>query len=258
MFDYHLHSTVSFDGQMTPKEVIAAAKASGMKEICFTDHIDYMKDEERFFTKEEYLAAYEGLTDDTLTLRFGVEYGITPRNAERAKRELAEIPYDFVLGSVHSVRDLNTCNPAFWEKRATRDAYRDYLNEVLDTLRVNDNFDSLGHLTYVCKVIANPDKFPILYKDEPELLDAILSELAKKDKGLEINTSSLSRTGGFLPTPDVVRRFKELGGKIITVGSDAHITSRVGEYCLDACLIAKEIFGYVCTFKSRQPIFHKL
>ena len=68
----------------------------------------------------------------------------------------------------------------------------------------------------------------------------------------------MDRCGGFLPTADYFRRFKELGGEIVTIGSDAHTTGRVGQYALDACAVLKDIFGYVCTFENRQPVFHKL
>ena len=82
--------------------------------------------------------------------------------------------------------------------------------------------------------------------------------VAGKGKGLELNTSGLDRCGGFLPTPDYFRRFKELGGEIVTVGSDAHRSDRVGQYSKEACQVLKEIFGYVCTFEGRKPVFHKL
>ena len=92
----------------------------------------------------------------------------------------------------------------------------------------------------------------------PELIDEILKVLAAKGKGMELNTSGMDRCGGFLPTADIFHRFKELGGEIVTVGSDAHTTDRVGQYSFDACRILQDIFGHVCTFEDRNPIFHKL
>ena len=98
----------------------------------------------------------------------------------------------------------------------------------------------------------------MLFAEHRELIDEILKVVAQKGKGLEMNTSGVDRCGGFLPTADYFRRFKELGGEIITVGSDAHTANRVGQYTFDACEILKEIFGYVCTFEGRKPVFHKL
>ena len=96
------------------------------------------------------------------------------------------------------------------------------------------------------------------YGEHRELLDEILHQLAQKGKGLEMNTSGVDRCGDFLPYAPYFRRFKELGGEIVTVGSDAHTASRVGQYSHRACEILKDIFGYVCTFENRQPVFHKL
>ena len=73
-----------------------------------------------------------------------------------------------------------------------------------------------------------------------------------------MNTSGVDTCGSFLPTADFFRRFHELGGEIVTVGSDAHRCNRVGQYTFDACEILGGIFGYVCTFRNREPVFHKM
>ena len=88
--------------------------------------------------------------------------------------------------------------------------------------------------------------------------DEILKVLAQKGKGLELNTSGRDRCGDFLPSRDMFVRFKELGGEIVTVGSDSHRTDRVGQYSFDACALLGDIFGHVCTFEGRKPVFHKL
>jgi histidinol-phosphatase (PHP family) len=85
-----------------------------------------------------------------------------------------------------------------------------------------------------------------------------MKTLAQNGKGMEINTSGVDRVGDFLPSIDFIKRFRELGGEIITVGSDAHDTSRVGQHISEALEIAKDVFGYVCTFEKRKTIFHKL
>ena len=116
----------------------------------------------------------------------------------------------------------------------------------------------LSHMTYLHKGAGSPVKTPLPYEDHREIIDEILKVLASKGKGLELNTSGMDRCGGFLPTPDYFRRFKELGGEIVTIGSDAHKANRVGQYSREACQVLKEIFGYVCTFEGRKPLFHKL
>jgi len=125
-------------------------------------------------------------------------------------------------------------------------------------VQAHDEFDVLGHLTFLSKAWANPTKRPIRYDDHREIADEIMKELVRKGKGLEINTSGFDPCGVYLPSADYLHRFKELGGEIVTVGSDAHNPERVGQYCMDACGLACEIFGHVCTFEDRKPIFHKL
>ena len=74
---------------------------------------------------------------------------------------------------------------------------------------------------------------------------------------MEVNTSGMDRVGEFLPSKAFLKRFRELGGEIVTVGSDAHNADRVGQYTKEAIEMVKDIFGYVCTFENRKPIFHK-
>ena len=82
--------------------------------------------------------------------------------------------------------------------------------------------------------------------------------VADKGKGMEINTSGVDRVGDFLPSRDFIKRFRELGGEIVTVGSDSHDATRVGQYVDGAIELAKDVFGYVCTFESRRAVYHRL
>ena len=132
------------------------------------------------------------------------------------------------------------------------------MDEILNSVKCHDDFDVLGHITYLGKASANPRHEPIPYKDYWEVVDEIFKVLVSKGKGIEINTSGMDKCGAFLPDEAYLRRFKELGGTIVTVGSDAHHSNRVGQYCREAAAMVQEIFGYVCTFKQRNPVYHKL
>ena len=123
---------------------------------------------------------------------------------------------------------------------------------------MHDGYDVLGHISYVSKSVYNPTMEPLLYADFADISDEIMKELVKHGKGMEINTSGVDRVGKFLPDIDFIKRFRELGGEIITVGSDAHNTQRVGQYIDGALAIARDVFGYVCTFEGRKVIYHKL
>ena len=261
MFDFHMHSRVSFDGHDTGLEMALAAKQRGLKEICFTDHLDY--DPRGLmgkldFDTEAYNAEYDCLEVPGLTIRRGMEFGIDRNNVAQFKKDLQRRPFDFVLGSIHFVDDLDVYFEEFWHDKTVFQAERRCLEETLVCVELHNDFDVLAHLTYISKTRCHPCPRPVVYEEHREVIDEILKVLAQKGKGLEMNTSGVNRCGDFLPSADYFRRFKELGGQIITIGSDAHTADRVGEHTHRACEILKDIFGCVCTFEDRKPIFHKL
>lgn len=261
MFDYHMHSTVSFDAHSTAEEMAQAAVQAGLKEICFTDHIDYevgVEKQTMVFDTEVYNAAYDHLEVPGLKIRRGMEFGLKPYNQDQLKKDLQRRHFDFVLGSIHHVDELDIYFEPYWRDKTVAQAVERYLLDTLTCVKVHDDYDVLGHLTYISKVAAHPDPKPVHYEQFPELFDEILRTLAQKGKGMEINSSGVDRCGDFLPMKQFFERFKELGGEIVTIGSDAHDTTRVGQYADRACEILKDVFGYVCTFEGRKPIFHKL
>ncbi len=260
MFDFHVHSRVSFDGTDTGKDLALAAKAAGLRELCFTDHLDYdplgtMGD--LTFSTERYNAEYDGLSIPGLTIRRGMEFGLARDNRDQLKQDLRRRPFDFVLGSIHFVDNLDVYFPEYWQGKTVFDAERRYLEETLACVQIHEDYDVLAHLTYIGKTSAHPAPRCVPYDDHRELVDEILRCLVQKGKGLELNTSGMDRCGGFLPTAEYFRRFRELGGQIVTIGSDAHRCNRVGQYCREAQELLTDIFGYVCTFEGRKPIFHK-
>lgn len=261
MFDYHMHSVVSFDGHATGEEMVCAALKAGLKEICFTDHIDYeinVPEQKMVFDTDAYNAAYDHLSAPGLKIRRGMEFGIKPDNQEDLQRDLQRRHFDFVLGSVHFVDEQDVYLEPFWQGKTVEQAHAMFLEETLKCVQAHSDYDVLAHLTFISKGRAHPTRQPIYLRDCREIGDEILKELVRRDKGLEINTSGLDRCGEFLPGPDFLHRFHELGGRIVTIGSDAHTADRVGQYSARASEILKEIFGYVCTFEDRKPIFHKL
>ena len=118
MFDYHMHSRVSFDGQDTGLSMALAAAKAGLTEICFTDHIDY----DPFgtmgnmaFDTDEYSAEYDSLAVPGLKIRRGMEFGMTRNNLEQFRKDLSRRDFDFVLGSIHFVDGLGVYMCPFWE-----------------------------------------------------------------------------------------------------------------------------------------------
>lgn len=261
MFDFHMHSRVSFDGRDTGRNMAQAAVAAGIKEICFTDHMDYdpLDPEHKLqLDLSEYHKEYGQLEVPGLAIRRGFEFGMLPGNREQFQKDIKLRDWDFVIGSVHFVDDLDVYFPEYWEGKTPYYAILRSFEDTLSCVKHHDDFDVLGHLNYLGKCDANPEKRPILYKDYRELADEIMKVLVQKGKGMELNTSGMDRCGTYLPDETYLRRFKELGGEIVTVGSDAHHANRVGQYCREAAALVQDIFGYICTFEGRKPIFHAL
>lgn len=261
MFDFHLHTHVSFDGRGTGDAVTQAAIKAGLREICFTDHMDYdplNPNHKIWFDLADYEKEYDNLEAPGLIIRRGFEFGMLPDNREQFQKDLQLRNWDFVIGSVHFIDGQDVYYPQFWEGKTYEYAIARSFEDTLACVKNHDGFDVLGHLTYIGKSTANPVKKPILYKDYREMADEIMKILVDKGIGMEFNTSGVDSCGEYLPGVEYLRRFKELGGQIVTVGSDAHNADRVGQYCREACKIVQDIFGYVCTFEGRKPLFHKL
>ena len=261
MFDFHIHSSVSFDSDTPAKAIATAAAGAGMREICFTDHWDYLpspEDRHDLFYLDDYHAAYDDLKIDGLTIRRGIEIGLNTWNADLCHAILEQSDFDFVIGSVHYADGHDPHFKEYWEGKTVEQAYMRYLETELECIRLHKDFDVLGHLTYVCKSPNNPFHAPLPYGECRELADEIMRVLIRNGKGIEINTSGIDKGVDLIPSMDYVKRFKELGGEIITVGSDSHSAERIGQYCAKTVAELKDIFGYVCTFEKRKPIFHKL
>lgn len=261
MFDFHLHSSVSFDSEEKAIDMVKEAEIRGLKEICFTDHYDYNSDPQKthnLFTYDEYKKQYDGLSSTSVSIRKGVEYGLTTWNKPQLKELISIYDFDFIIGSVHFVNGYDPYDAEYWHGITVKRAFEIYLEETLKCVEIHEDFDVLGHLTYVCKYINNPSHKLVEFKDFSDITDEIMKILIKKGKGMEINTSGIDRVGEFLPSVDYLRRFKELGGEIVTVGTDSHDATHVGQYTDRALDLLKSIFGHVCTFENRNPIFHKL
>lgn len=261
MFDFHLHSGVSFDSQESAEKIVEAAVKAGMKEICFTDHLDYEEVPtgiKVWFETDEYNAAYDHLCHKDLKIRKGFEFGMLPDNQQTFLDDLQRRHFDFIIGSVHFADGVDIFYEEFWKGRTPQAAELSYFERILTCVKAHDSFDVLGHITYIGKVLNNPNLRAVPLEEYRELVDEIFRVVIQKGKGIEVNTSGFDRCGAFLPDEAYLRRFKELGGEIVTVGSDAHSFGRVGQYCHEACRLVSDIFGYVCTFEDRKPIFHKI
>lgn len=263
--DFHTHSYFSGDSSESTEKMIETAIGLGMERFCFTDHqdFDYNYDELDFtLDYERYFAEISDLKEryaDEINVLIGVETGIEPHLSDRLREFVMKKPYDFVIGSTHLINGVDPWYPGYFAEHGEKKGFEMYFDYILKSLETCSDFDVYGHLDYIIRYAPNKDRF-FTKADFADVIDEILKKLISMDKGIELNTGGMykgmDRTN---PHPDIVRRYRELGGEKITVGSDAHTADRIG-YGFN---IAREIlinsgFEYYTVFKERKPEFIKL
>lgn len=267
--DYHLHSFFSGDSDTPMEEMVLQGIRTGLTKMCFTEHQDFdypVSPETPAGTfdvnPDSYL--YEFLKwrekyADKITLVFGLELGLQPHLAKKNAAFAKAHEYDFIIASSHLSNGKDPYYPAFYEGRPQEEAYREYFESILDNLKCFSNFDVYGHLDYVVRYGPRKDD-GYTYEQYRDILDRILEKLIQDGKGIELNTGGL--TNGLReanPCTAILRRYKELGGEIITVGSDAHKPERIAAYFERAATMLTDCgFRYYSTFERRNVSFHKI
>lgn len=263
--DVHMHSTFSHDSKASPEEMILGAIEKGLEMICFTDHFD--KDnmdwgEEDIFDPEEYFSVLTPIQEkyrDRIDVRIGVETGIQPHLGAFYKEFEQKYPFDFIIGSVHSILGRDIALGDLYGAYSDEEIQRMTFEETLEDVKSQGSFDVLGHLDYIVRYGTLREKI-YSYRKYGDIIDEILKALIEKGKGLELNMAGLKYGLPFAhPHPDVLRRYKELGGEIVTVGSDAHQPSHLAYDFSKAEGILKSCgFAYYTEFSQRKPVFKRL
>lgn len=267
--DCHMHTSFSTDSKACPEEMIERAIALGMKEICITDHydMDYPRNprtgEEEFqLDTPAYQAKIRELQEryrDRIQIRFGVELGLQAHLKKQMEEYVRRWPFDFVIGSMHLLNGKDPYDCESFQDMEDREMYRSYFRATSENLRAFHEFQTLGHLDYVVRYGKSKGAEYRCgeYRDE---IDEILKLLVEYQIALEVNTGGLKYGLGFPnPHPEIIRRYRELGGEMVTVGSDAHEPRHIGFDFEKAAELLKEAgFQYYTQFTERKPVFVKL
>lgn len=265
LWDMHMHSQFSGDSDAPQEDMILTAMDAGLSGICFTDHLDIdYPDNPTFFQLDlpNYVASVLALQQkyrDKFPVCLGIELGLQPHLAKLHTDILSQYPFDFVIGSSHVVHGFDPYYPAFYEGRNETDCYLEYFESILENILAFDGFDVYGHIDYVVRYgptkNANYD-----WKQYQDVIDEILKLLIEKGKGIEINTGGFKYGLGHPnPTEDIICRYRELGGEIITIGADAHAPQHIGfDFKKVPDILKNAGFDYFTVFKNRNPEFIKL
>ena len=231
--DCHNHSSCSPDASDAPAAMAARARELGLYAHTLTDHCECQKYAQRYRSRvEEAWTQMEGVSQAG-GLRFyrGIELGQPNQDTEAAKEALRGRGYDFVIGSIHNIRDYEDF--FFLDYTGKPAGYIDgllsaYWEELLELIAWGD-FDALGHLTYPLRYIEGDHGIPVDLKKHQDAVDSVLKGLVRGGKALEVNTSGLrQKIGRALPDLPILSRYRELGGRLVTLGSDAHSTADLG------------------------------
>lgn len=262
-----MHSSFSADSD-TPMEVmIHRAVETGLQGITFTEHLDpdypVTPDNLDFSLDipayKEKLAELSDIYRDKIQVRFGIELGLQMHLGESFDSLLSQTPFDFVIGSSHLVHGCDPYYPEFFEGRKEFLCYMEYFESILENISAYDGFDVYGHIDYVVRYGPNKNR-EYSYGRYKDILDEILKKLISMGKGIELNTGGYHYgLGEPNPCTAVIRRYRELGGEIITIGADAHTPDKIAcAFDKAASVLEACGFHYYTIFKDRKPEFISL
>lgn len=273
--DYHVHTEFSDDSIYPMEQVIKDAKAMGLSEICFTDHVDYgIKDD----WDSPYPIRYRGneplanvdyplydakikelqyLYGEEITIKMGMEFGMQTHTIEQYKALLRKYSFDFIILSVHQVDDQEFWTQDFQKGKSQKEYNERYYEELLNLVKTYEDYSVLGHMDLITRY----DKKGIYpFEKLKPLIEEILKTVIKSGKGIEFNTS-YHRYGlkDTTPSMDILKLYRRLGGEIITIGSDSHKPEHLGAYIEEGKQLLKSLgFRFFCTYEKMEPVYYNL
>ena len=280
--DYHVHTEFSNDSIYPMEEVVKDAISLGIKDICFTDHVDYGpyrdwddprgikyrpgdegEPEQVALTNVDYgkyFSMIEKLREkykDKIAVKAGMEFGVQTHTIPQYEKLFRSYPFDFIILSIHQAGDQEFWTNEFQNGRTQQEYNEGYYKELLSVVQNYHNYSVLGHMDLIVRY----DSYGVYpFEKLKPLLTEILKTVIADGKGIEVNTSNV-RYGLKDSTPgkDILLLYKELGGKIITLGSDSH---RKGQLACNFVNTKKYLsdlgFEYFCTYQKMNPIYHLL
>lgn len=258
--DYHMHTSFSDDSTYPMEEEVKKAIALGLDEICFTEHVDYGVKTTDNCDYPAYVKEFQRCKEkfkDQISIKFGIEFGMQVHTIPQFQRDFDQYDFDFVILSCHQVEDKEFWRQEFQQGKTQKEYNEKYYQEILGVMQNYNDYSILGHLDMIKRYDEAGD-YP--FEKVKGIITEILELAIKQDKGIEVNTSCF-RYGinDLTPSREILRLYKDLGGKIITIGSDSHQESHVGCRIAEVQQELKNMgFQQFCTFDKMKPIFHNL
>lgn len=259
MYDFHIHSDYSMDSRYLIEEMVLAAIDKNMKSICFTDHIEFdvtSNNIDIVFRTDDYFkkarqAKYKYMEE--IEILSGVEIGMQPHLGNRYEDFLKDKPFDFIIMSLHTIDGKDIHSDKFTHNKKPLDAlikYYDYLYESMENF---NDYDVIGHIDYIDRYFEDLSIIPDFEEYKP-YVEKILKLIIKNGKGIEINTGGIKHGLDYYhPKIEILKLYKDLGGEIITFGSDAHSPEAIGYgYKKAEKLLCQLGYKYIYIYKDRK------
>ncbi len=273
--DYHVHTEFSDDSVYPMEEVVKDAIRMDMDEICFTDHVDYgikvdwdsgkeikYRDGEPMANVDypayaERIGMLREKYRNQITLKMGLEFGMQTHTIPRFEALYDRYPFDFIILSVHQVEDKEFWNQDFQRGRTQKEYNERYYEELLHLVKRYQHYSVLGHMDLIVRY-DEMGAYPFPYVKP--YVEEILKEVIRNGKGIEVNTSSHQYgLKDMTPSREILKLYRELGGRIITLGSDSHKHEHLGAYMKETTEALKSLgFQSFCTYDKMRPVFHEL
>lgn len=258
--DYHVHTYYSDDSDCPMETMVQTAVSLGLDEIAFTEHVDYGVKTDLNCDYDSYFEELKRMQDKyhgQITIRAGIEFGVQPHTVPQFEKDFQTYPFDFVILSNHQTDDLEYWNGNFQPGKTQDELHHAYYDTTLKSAQLYHNYSVLGHID----MIKRYDPFGE-YPDSKcmEQIEAILAQVIADGKGIEVNTSCFKyKLSDLTPSRAILQRYRELGGEILTIGSDTHETLHLADHFSDTRDFLRELgFRSFCTFEQMNPQFHML
>lgn len=253
LFDTHMHCDYSCDSHMTFAAAIAAAQKQNIGMIV-TEHWDYDYPTNGYaftFDLDEYFAKLQPLTSPKVLI--GLEIGMQTHIAAEDDKIAAAYDFDFVLGSIHCMGRRDLYEETCYEGRTREEIIQEFFHDMLICLEQHENYDALAHIDYICRYWPyKGEEANLRLEDAPEDFDRLFKLLISRNKPMEINTRRLDDPAAVKALTAIYSRYRELGGRYCTLGSDAHYEDHVGRGLEQALRLAQTVGLQPVYFKKRK------
>lgn len=258
--DYHVHTIFSDDSVNFMMSAVRQAINLGLDEICFTEHIDFGVKTITNCDCDTYqgeVARCQRLFGEQIKIRLGMEFGMQTHTISQFQKTFDSYPFDFIILSCHQVDNLEFWSYDFQKGKSQDEYNRRYYEEILKVIQQYDDYSVLGHLDMIRRYDKAGD-YPL--EKVQDIVEEILRHVIAKGKGIEVNTSCYRyKLPDLTPSREILKLYRQLGGEIITIGSDAHDNAWIGWKVAETQKELKQMgFQSIYTFEKMQPIPHKL